>query len=1204
MKAVNKNIIREITKTKNRFISIFTICAIGVGFFSGVRATGDIMKASADDYYDEHELFDLRVLSTFGLTDDDAEAIAQVEGVSAVYTSKYTDLAMFAGEDEYLTRVYSWNNDEVNRVDILEGRAPQSDDECIVSYNKLREGLEIGDRVTVADLTEADEFPLERTEYTVVGTYNTPMYISATQKGSTTIGDGSIDAFMYITESNFTQDVYTEIYIKSDELTEMASYSDEYEQLRDSISERLETLGEERSEIRYDEVIGEAEQEIADGEAELEQAKLDGQRELDDAKAQLDDAAEQIKQAQSELDDAKAELDEGAEQLLEAEQTLADAKAQIDSGREELESSGAQLDEAAAILSETKTQIEEGEQELEAAQAQLDESKAELEAAQAQLDEQYEILNESGEELNAAKQQLEQGRADYEQALALYQEGLEQYSQSEQQLLLAEEQLLQAEQLYGEDNEQIISQRQELEAQKLQLAQSKAVLDQTSAALQQSGAELDAAAAEIEANEQALSEGEAQLAQAQAELDEYERQYNEGVEEYNAAAEEFAQGKAEYEQATDDYMAGLVQYNEGLREIQSAQREYNEGVRTLEESRAEYESGLAEYNDGVAELEKARQEYADGVEEYEEGLRTYNEEIENAEKELSDAKKEIADAGSAKWYVFLRDDNVGYSEYESNSQRIDRIAAIFPVFFLLVAALVCLTTMSRMVEEQRTQIGTLKALGYSRGTIMRHYMTYAVSAAAIGSVIGAVIGCFIFPGVIVYAYSIMYNITKIHFLLSPSNILLSTAAMVAAIAATVFFCCIKALKETPASLMRPKAPKSGKRVLIEKIGFIWNRLSFFGKVSGRNLFRYKRRMFMTIVGIAGCTALMLTGFGLKNSISDIVNKQYNYIYNYSGYLAYDSDCTDEELSDIYSRLLATDPNAEYTRATIKQYTLSNGGTSVDCYVTVVEDADIFEEMVDLHERTSGERLSLSDGAIATEKLAKLLGAKAGDEVTIRISDGVTQTIAFSGITEHYASHYLYMTQSVYEETFGTAPEYNILYFSSDELDEETAQDSFSESMLKNEAILSVSMNSGAASSFSDNIRMMDLVVIVLIVSAGALAFVVLYNLTNINITERIREIATLKVLGFYDREVSNYVFRENIILSVIGAAAGLFLGTALCQFIIQTAEIDEVMFGRDIHLLSYVWSFLITVVFSLTVNFIMTGQLKKISMVESLKSVE
>ena len=1072
MKAITKNTFREIKGSKSRFLSIFLICVIGVGFFSGVRATCSDMKKSADGYYDRQNLFDLRAVSTFGLTDDDKAAIEEaLPDDCSVYTSKYADLAVYLGDKEYLTRVFSALPEGINTPVIYEGRDIENAGECLISCNTMHEGITLGDKITLADLSNAEEFPLKYKEYTVVGRYNSPMYVSISQRGSTTIGDGSLDAFMIVPETDFTQDVYTEIYVKSETLRGMSSYSDEYDNYRKTLSEKLEEIGKKRSEARYDEVLGDAEKELADGEKKLEEAKTDGRKKLDDAKKELESGKSEIESGEKELAEAKEKLDDGAVQIADAEKKLAEALSELNDG---------------------KAQLAEGKKA-------LDENKSKLDEAQAQLD-----------------------------------------------------------------------------AKKSEIASAKAQLEATKRYLEQTGGLSGAALAQINAQEKTLNEAEAQINAAQSEL-------SANFEKYNSA---------------------LAEYNENAQKIADGEREYNEGAAEFNEKKLEYEQGKRDYEDGLEKISDAKQQYADGLAEYEKGEREFDEEIAKAEKELADAKKKIADAGEAKWYIFTRDDNAGYSEYGSNAERISRIAVVFPVFFLLVAALVCLTTMSRMVEEQRTQIGTLKALGYGNGAVMRHYMVYAVSGAIVGGTLGAFSGCVLFPLVIMYAYSMMYTISDFCFLFEPGNMLFSIGSMTAAITLTVFFSCRKALKETPASLMRPKAPKAGKRVFLEKITFLWNRMSFFAKVSGRNLFRYKRRMFMTVIGIAGCTALSLTGFGLKDSISDIVDLQYLEINKYSGFVAYDSAATSSEIEYIYAALEEYNPETEYTRAFVKQYETRFGDKSVQCYLTAVEDADKINDFIELHDRKTREKLSIADGAVITEKAAKLLGVKKGDEITIQIKDGAYGKVKIAGITEHYTSHYLYLSESAYKEIFGALPEYNIVYFNNGISSEGADADEFSEKMLNADKVMTVTINAASMSKIHDVLSIMDLVTVVLIVSAGALALVVLYNLTSVNITERIREIATLKVLGFYDFEVSTYVFRENIILSLIGAAAGLGLGTALCMFVIETAEIDEVMFGRTIHPLSYLWAFLVTAAFSLLVNVLMSGVLKKISMVESLKSVE
>lgn len=1286
MKAVNKNTFREIRKSISRFLSILFICGIGVGFFSGVRATCNIMKTSADDYYDAASLFDLRVLSTFGLTDGDAAAIAEIDGVDGVYTSKYTDLALHIGDREYLTRVYSKTPDEINKIDIVEGRAAEADDECIISYSFLSKNINVGDTVTLVDLTDADEFPLTRSEYKITGLYNTPMFVSKTQRGSTNIGDGALDAFLIVPEEHFIQEPYTEIYVKSERLQNAPSYSEEYEKLRGEISDKLESLGVDRSVIRYDEVVGEAEREIADGEKELEESRADGQKELDNAKKELDNAAVDIADGEKELEDAKIELDDGKVQLDDAERELADAKKELEDGKAELEENRVKLEDAKKEIDDGQKELDDAKKELDDGQKELDDAKKELDDAKKELDDGKKELEDAEKELADAKREIDDGERELADAAKELEDGKkkiddgqaeidsrrEEIEKGREQIESGWSDISDAQNMIDQQEEQLNAGEQQLDAAEQQLdaaagfmppeqyaaakAQIAAQRAQIAAGREQIAAarkEVNEGISDLTSAENELADGEKQLNEAQEELDKAKVEYQDGLHEYRLATIDMYVGRQKYEAGLRDYEDGVKEYNDGLKKYEDGYAEYLDGVKEYEDGLAKYNDAVAEFNDGVAEYEKglaefkdgeqkiidgereyedglktfnekkleyedgvrdyeqglidiadAKQKYADGLVEYEDGVATFNREIADAEKELADAREKIADVGNAEWYVFERGDNIGYSEYEDNAERINRISMVFPIFFLLVAGLVCLTTMSRMVEEQRTQIGTLKAMGYSNGAVMRHYMTYAVSGAAVGGIAGAFGGCLLFPTVIVYAYSMMYNITDIHYLFEPGNMLLSIGSMIAAIALTVGISCGKALKESPASLMRPKAPKAGKRVLIERIPFLWNRLNFFGKVTGRNIFRYKRRMFMTVVGIAGCTALSLTGLGLKNSISDIVDLQYNKIYQYSGYLAYDEDAKPSEVKSIEQTLLDYSADTEYTNAFIKQYTLSNGDNSIQCYVTCVEDAPLFERFVDLHERVSEEKLTLQNGAVITEKAAKLLGAKKGDTISIRVSDGVNSDITITGITEHYTSHYLYMSEETYSKVFGIAPKYNMIYFENGISRDTDVQDAFSTHVLENDNVIALIMNAASLTSIYDTLKIMDLVVVVLIVSAAALAFVVLYNLTNVNITERIREIATLKVLGFYDMEVSNYIFRENIILSVMGGVVGLGLGYALCMFVINTAELDEMMFGRTIHPISYILALLITIAFSLIVNLIMTRVLKRVSMVESLKSVE
>ncbi len=580
----------------------------------------------------------------------------------------------------------------------------------------------------------------------------------------------------------------------------------------------------------------------------------------------------------------------------------------------------------------------------------------------------------------------------------------------------------------------------------------------------------------------------------------------------------------------------------------------------------------------------------------------YNEDYEKAidalcEEILKEAPQD------ASWYVMTRDNNPGYAEYGENADRINSIASVFPVFFLLVAALVCLTTMSRMVEEERTLIGTLKALGYSAGTIASKYLIYALCATVLGAAFGTLVGMKLFPYVIINAYAMLYYIPSFVAPYDAGLFLATTLVAVLAMCATVLASCLSALQEEPAMLMRPKAPKAGKRILLERIPALWKRCSFAWKVTLRNLFRYKKRMFMTVIGISGCTALTLTGFALHNSISDVVRLQYEELSLFSGVLSYKSTTADE--SDAMESTLAL-AGQQYEYVYQKAFSFFCGEDETQAYLTVPKNPQALPHYQILRERKTQTPLTIADGEVLiNEKLALLLGGVAkGDTIFIKYTDTQTVSLTIGGIFENYAQHYVYMNPQTYAKLFGGSLEYNLVYFFGDGLEEERATSALSEKLLTLGCVQGVNYNNHMSESFSSMLQSLNMVIVVIIVCAGLLAFIVLYNLTNINITERIREIATIKVLGFFDAEVDSYIFRENFLLTLLGDALGLGLGVLLARYVIKTAEVDMVMFGREIHGLSFLLSFVLTLVFSIVVALFMHRYLKKVNMVEALKSVE
>lgn len=1191
--ALRKNAFIEIFKTKSRFLSIFAIVAIGIAFFAGVKNTAPDMRNSADSYYKSSNLAHYRLISTLGFTEDDIGALESVEGIT-VYPGYFADVMVKNGEQDEIVRVMSLaeygKNNEVNSLELVDGRFPENKNECIVDSGGLVTQRHAGDKITMFSGSGSDiKDTLSVTEYTVVGTFISPSYIDKSSRGNTTIGNGNISSIVYVPEENFSAEVYTELYLTSDRLSALKAYSDKYDGENDSLTELLESIGENREIERYDEILSEANEEIEKAEKELADAKEKAEKELEDAKKELDDALKEIEEGERELNDAK-------EQLKDAKETLNNSRGELDynwslyySGVDEFNE---KTDKARVQLAEQRRQLEEGYGQYKAALDEYNQNVRQYRAGAeqhsdglAQYEEGYAYYtllnsyyngyidayglavalglidppapepNQGGRSMEAPDSGTVSLQSDEAPAAPTGREGItiippvNNYENAVIENLVAS--------LPSEY--EVLMTLEELE-------RTKEVLDATAKELSDVNTQLLAAGEQLNATGKTFEEGFAQLSQAEQTL---ETERVNGQQTLDDSRNLLLDGEAEYEKGIEDYRQGEI-----------------------------------DYANGVVELQEGRDKYDDGLKEYENGKADADREIADAEQKIRDAKRELQDLENPTWYVFDRTSNVGYSEYGENSDRINNISSVFPIFFILVAGLVCLTTMTRMVEEQRSQIGTLKALGYTNGQIVFKYMFYALTATLLGSVFGAIAGQKLFPFVIIKAYGMMYSIAE---LVIPTDWVLtviSTVVAAAAVALTVYLSCKTELSEQPAQLMRPKAPRAGKKILLDRLP-IWKKVGFNGKVTARNLFRYKRRMLMTIVGIAGCTALTLTGFALEDSISDIINKQYGELVMYDGFFAYDS-VDDGDTRQIIN--VTEKNNCMTVKYLQKKLNVSSDSRTSDAYLIVPEDKEALLELFVFRDRETHEPFEFyGDRVIVDEKLSSLLGIKAGADVEVYWDGQEHHTVNVSACTENYPNHYVYMSKEMYKELFGEEPEYNIMAFKGrdeDTLSDAKEQERFASELLATNAVLSVNFRDDLVVTMSTMLDALNSVVGVLIISAGALAFVVLYNLTNINITERIREIATLKVMGFYDIEVDSYIFRENIILTLMGIAAGLFGGTFLASFIIQTAEIDLVMFGRDISFMSYVYSALITLVFSIIVVIYMHGHLKKVDMIEALKSVE
>lgn len=1022
-----------------------------------------------------------------------------------------------------------------------------------------------------------------------------------------------------------------------DAKAQLADGKSQLESARSQLSSSKSQLDTARSQLDDGwSQVNAAKAQLADGQAQLDSA----QKQVTSGLAELEENQKTLDENKAKLADGKAQIEAGEQQLEAAKQTLTtkqseldQSKAEIIAGQQQIESTRTQLNaqkqqitDGLSQVSEGEAQLQDGISALESAKAQLTELQSQLEIVRASYNAALENPDASQEEIDilaaqvsaleeqeaavsqqiqaseaqieSQRQQLAATRSELESGLAAVEDGLSQLSQKESELNAGREQITAGQAEIDAGWIQIQEQENTLAASKAEIEAGEQELEKGQKQLKAAKKKLNKAQKEIDSNAETLAAGQAELDANVAKLNDSEAQYASGLEQYNSGARQIAENEAKLTSGEQEIAENEAKLADGEKEIADNEKKLADGEKEITDNEKKLQ-------DAVKDLKKGEKDLADGKKEYEDAKKDAEDEIAENQQKLDDAKKELEDLEMPEWMVTDREELPEYTDYGDNADRLRNIGQVFPVIFFLVAALISLTTMTRMVEEQRTQIGTLKALGYKKSAIAAKYICYAFFATLLGSVLGMLIGEKIIPYIIITAYGIMYhnvaNTISIDY--QPGFALIaSTASVVCTVGATLF-ASGKELQETPASLMRPPAPKEGKRVLLERLTFIWKHLSFSWKSTIRNLFRYKKRLIMTVFGIAGSMGLMLVGFGIQDSISDIAAIQYRELQHYDGMVIEDSDATEEEHAELFEYMKENEQIAHCNRVQMTKISAPKGSSNISIYLFVPESLSEFARDVTLKNRITGETYELTDeGAAISEKTASLLGLKVGDMIPLKKGDKEYK-VRVAVITENYMSHYLYMTPRVYEQTFGEMPEYENIVFTMQE-DCKDDLEMAGTRILANPGALSISYTSSLASQVDRMLSTLDAVILVLIVSAGMLAFVVLYNLNNINITERQRELATLKVLGFYDGEVSQYVLRENVILTVLGIMFGAVFGILIHRYVITTVEVDAVMFGRNIKPLSFLYSGILTSIFSIVVNGVMHFKLKTIDMVESLKSVE
>ena len=1087
-KSYRKNILREMKGNASRMVSLFGIVALGVMMLTGLMSIAPSMRSAAQKYYVQQNVFDLRVLSTLGLSDQDIAAIAATPGVEAVMPVKTLDLeANWQGQEERMVvQLQALQQDpaadtdaNMNRLVLRSGRMPQAANECVVHVMGYQAEIAEGTVLTLPEDTEGTKHK----EYTVVGLVQDPQHIS-TDKESSTVGNGQLNYIAYVLDGELTADYYTACYIKAENAGQYDNYSQEYQEAVDQVADRLEQISTAQCVQRREQLMDTANQKLAEARQTYDDQKAEAEQKFAEAEQQLDDA-------QKQLDDAKAQLDAGETELAKQKEALPDT---MQSGADQ--------------LVDGEEQVLEFEEQLQQIQLLVNLKKVAdplLTYAQTALDNAQKALDEA--------------------------------EPADEEYIELRDALAKAQAAYDNINGQLQGYQAQLDEGKKQMYAQGLI----------SSPNLD--------NDQLVVEAKAALRRLKVQLLEGQLQLTTGT----------ATAYSQFEAARAQLDAGW--------------QEYQAGVQQLADSRAQYET-----------------QKADAQQKLDEGL-----------QQLTDAEEQVSKIKKGEWYVLDRNSTLSFVTFEQYADRMAAIARVFPVFFFLVAALVASTTMTRMVDENRLQMGTLKALGYSNVSIAGKYLLYGIAASVLGSIVGIAVGFVVFPTIFWYAYrTMMFSIPTFTLHFYPGLALGSMALSAAVIGLATLQACRASLKEKSAALLLPRAPAAGKRILLEYLTPLWKRMSFSQKTTARNLFRYKKRFFMTVLGVAGCTALLLIGFGIQDSLLPMLTKQTTELTHADLTISLSDEKALTMENGLADLLDSSSGITSWGRYYTKSVTLYNAeGEKETVSLVAASDESQMTEYFTFRTRQGHKAIAFDDSSvILTEKTASKLGLSVGDSFEVETADGGRRSLTLTGITENYVFTRLYLSQAQLKTLNGGAlPAWNAVYGQTD-CPTDAARASLSSAILACNYVSSVSFIEDTTQMFDGLIGCLNYVVMLVIVCAAALAAVVLYNLISVNLGERKKELATIKVLGFYDKEVYRYIFREIDLLSLIGSLVGLVVGIPLHQFIIRTVEMDQMMFIRSIAPRSFVFSVALTMLFNFAVCLLMRRHVRQISMVESMKAPE
>lgn len=1191
-KSYRKDILRTIRKNFKRFMALLCITALGITVFNGICAACDDMYLAADRFYDEQQLFDIRVLSTLGLTDDDVSALQEIKGVKKADGSYSETVYTDVKELRFSAELIMLSTGGLNKPYVTKGKLPEKSGEVAVTQKYLDEsGKKIGDSVEIEEEMEEEDTDSEEQEvepkeeedidfdvdasveieeepespnfkntvYTITGVVINPMDVG-NNDGSTAFRSSSVTDFtFFVTPWDVDTDVYTAVYLTLNGLDELNTYSDEYEKEVKDVIELIETkIMEQREQARYEEILAEAVKKINDAEDTMNEK-------FSEADEKFADAWEEIRKAKEELTDGENELTREEEDALKK---LADARKELEDGKAQLADAQAELDRGEEELASNAVTIQEG-------RAQLEEERQKAEAG---FTEAEETLTEQESNLKTSRSQA---LSQVKQLKSSFGEG---WPETEWNALVNGAAAKTAE-LIGKDPENEPDGAQVAKAtQKEQndlatalgivLAGTNTDPTELIANCIQAGIGLGMIEGSIQvldaqkgAFEEQKAAAEKQINDAQAELDEGERLLNEGRVELENGRAQLNTAIAEAAEGEDELNA---EEKKALREIADAWKEIEDGKKELEENEVKLEENEAKY------LEKK----------------------EEAQQKLAEAYEELDDIDMTRWYVQDRTSLDSYTGLDSDVASINAIGEVFPILFLVVAVLISLTTMTRMVEEERGLIGTYKALGYGNLAIGWKYLCYALLATLAGGIIGNFMGFVVLPKLLMVVLQEMYIIPEIPLYFNAARGFTGVLLFAVSILGATAFACQNELRQTPASLMRPKTPRAGTRIVLERVTFIWSRLRFLNKVTARNLFRYKKRLIMTVFGIAGCTALVLVGFAIKDSVSALIPKQYEEIYKYDMMVVANAD-DNEELLQLLEENTEIKDYLSVQVETIKVY--NEKGETESVQLIIVPEGDAFTSYIRLNNKKGQEQLLDDNSVFLTENAADLLNINAGDSITLQDMELNRFETKVTEIAENYLGNSIYMTQKQYESISGQYDQNGVYMHILDEVKDHTA---ISDSLMEHDFVLSTVSIQAMKDNFIVDFAILNAVIYGLIVFAAGLAFIVLFTLSNTNISERIRELATIKVLGFFDGEVHAYVNKETLILTFIGVLTGLPMGYVLSGLILLSLKMPSIQFVLVIHPSSYLISGVIAFSFAIIVNFITNVTLNKINMVEALKSVE